>query len=181
MKIEKGDILTPANVTTIIGLALSIHGATQLDTAQGVAEVAVGRILDLLDGPIARATHTSRFGAVLDAGADKLAVFTILAAAWHYEVAPNALIGLVAGHNLLNVAVSLYAERQHRDLESSTAGKRSMFLENIAIAGFALAQVIVNETIQLAIVASSLAAGVAGLVVGAVATAGYIRHALNKD
>lgn len=181
MKIEKEDILTPANLATILGLALTIHGATQLNTVQGVAEIGVGRVLDLLDGPIARATHASRLGAMLDASADKLATFAILASAWHYDVAPKTMIGLIAAQNIINAGISLYAEHHDKNMESSLAGKRAMFLQNLAVGGYALAGVVGSDTIQNGLEATSLVAGVAGLAVGALATYGYLRQAASSD
>ena len=60
-KIAK-DIFTVPNLISVAGAALAIHGSEKIDTAEGLAECAVGRLADVLDGKVARmAGQTSNF------------------------------------------------------------------------------------------------------------------------
>lgn len=179
MKIEKADLLTPANVATMVGLALTLHGAANLDSLQGVVEVGIGRTLDLVDGRLARMYHASRFGAALDGATDKVAIFAILAAAVHYDAAPLPIIGLIGLHNVTNAAVTLYAEKQGKDPESSIEGKQSTFFENAALGAFALANVVASARVESGMeITGFLTAGI-GLALGIAATRGYIKNAIH--
>lgn len=67
------DIFTVPNLISVAGAALAIHGSEKINTAEGLAECAVGRLADVLDGKVARMTgQTSNFGAALDATTDKI-------------------------------------------------------------------------------------------------------------
>lgn len=73
------DIFTIPNLISVTGAALAIHGSEKIDTAEGLAECAVGRLADVLDGKVARMTgQTSNFGAALDATTDKIVMAKIL-------------------------------------------------------------------------------------------------------
>ncbi len=73
------DILTIPNAMSIAGAVLAWRGAKRIDTAAGIAQVAAGRFIDILDGIVARKTgQTSDFGALLDAGLDKAVTAIIL-------------------------------------------------------------------------------------------------------
>lgn len=77
-KIAK-DIFTVPNLISVTGAALAIHGSEKIDTAEGLAECAVGRLADVLDGKVARMIgQTSNFGAALDATTDKIVMAKIL-------------------------------------------------------------------------------------------------------
>ncbi len=177
MKIEKEDVLTPANVATVLGLVLTLHGAANLDTLQGVIEVGAGRTLDLIDGPLARRFHASRLGAALDGAADKIAMLGLLVGAAHFEAAPLPVIGLVGLHNLANMALTLYSESHGKNPESSNAGKRSIFLENVGLGAFALANVMESPGVQTGLETAAYIAVAVGLAIGAGATSGYLAHA----
>ena len=72
------DIATVPNLVSIAGLLLTVHGARRLHTPTGIAEVTVGRLLDLVDGYLARALdQSSQFGAGLDAIFDKAGVTAV--------------------------------------------------------------------------------------------------------
>jgi phosphatidylglycerophosphate synthase len=176
MKVEREDILTPANVTTIIGLALTLHGAANLDSLQGIVEVGIGRGLDLVDGPLARRFHASRFGAALDGTADKLATLALLSGALYYDAVPEVFIGYVFAQNAVNAGLAVYAEHKGLNPESSIAGKRGMFFQNLALGSFALSKVIRPEWQQSIETVSVMAAGI-GIVLGAIGTWGYLKHA----
>ena len=59
------DVFTIPNFISMIGAALVMHGSEKIDTPEGLAECAVGRLADVLDGKVARMTgQTSNFGAM---------------------------------------------------------------------------------------------------------------------
>jgi len=172
VNIRKHDVLTPANAISAIGLVLSVHGAANIDRLQGVIEIGIGRLLDAIDGPVARRTHTSRFGAILDALFDKLGIAAIAYQAWQYDVAPKTLIGFIVIQNLINSMTAIYSEQKHLKLESSKVGKYTILLQNLALGGFALTSVW-NDNVALEFM--SVGVGIIGIPMGIYATLGYLR------
>jgi phosphatidylglycerophosphate synthase len=180
MKIEREDLVTPANVATIVGLAMTLHGAANLDSLQGVIEVGSGRALDLIDGPLARKFHASRFGAALDGTSDKIATAGMLIGAYHYEAAPEALLGYVLLQNVVNAGLTLYAEKKGQNPESSFAGKRGMFFQSLSIAGFALASVVESPTAENGIEIAGTVSAFVGIILGTIGTYGYFKDAMSR-
>jgi phosphatidylglycerophosphate synthase len=174
MKIERGDILTPANAATLIGMGMTLYGAANLNSLEGVTFVLAGRALDLIDGPLARRTHESRFGAALDGTADKIATIGMVAGALYFDAAPVALLGYVFAQNVVNAALTVYAEHKGLHPESSKLGKRGMFFQNLAIGSFALANVIESQRLEQGVETIGLISAVLGVALGAVGTKGYI-------
>jgi phosphatidylglycerophosphate synthase len=139
MEISRDEVLTVANGVSAAGAVIALHGATELDSWQGIVEVAAGEALDLVDGPIARSRgETSQFSAGVDAGLDKLKALAIMIAEWKKGLAPRASLALIAGHNAVNTAVTLVGMYNHpdEDFAPSKDGKRSMFIENIALSAY---------------------------------------------
>lgn len=72
------DVFTIPNAITITGGVLAWRGAEKLNSTRGIALLAGGRSLDVIDGLIARLTgKTSDVGAALDAGGDKLVMIKL--------------------------------------------------------------------------------------------------------
>lgn len=104
-----GGVVSPANAITVVGLGIVIVGLAAILQQQfwtGVVLLSVGRLLDIVDGLVAEATHTkSPLGEIFDAVADKigtiLTIFTLLfaqVAYWWVIVAlvvPQVVIALV--------------------------------------------------------------------------------------
>ena len=130
--------MTPANAITIAGLALSVYGAANLNEVSGVLIFGAGRVLDIADGYVARRTHASRFGALLDASADKAAVAAALAGGLYFEAVPVAVLGTIAAANIINASANTYSESKKQEPKTSTAGKYYMFGYNAAFGAFAL-------------------------------------------
>jgi hypothetical protein len=77
------DVATVPNLVSVAGLLLTVHGARRLHTPAGIAEVTVGRLLDLADGYLARALdQSSQLGAGLDALLDKAGVTAVGLQLW---------------------------------------------------------------------------------------------------
>ena len=176
MKIEARDVFTPANAVSLIGLGLTIHGATELNSLQGVIEIGLGRAMDVLDGPIARRTHASRFGAALDAVSDKIAIGALIVGSWQYDTVPKPVIGLIAAQNVISAGISVYAEKQKLDMDSSKDGKHSMFLNILAMGSFALSSVVESAGLERGLEVAGIAAAIGGLTLGTKAIIGYARH-----
>jgi len=88
-----------ANVVTLLGVALVAAGTVIFCTGRlvlGAAAVSVGGILDLVDGAVAKVTHTaSTFGAFLDSTTDRLSDGILFSGvAWYLVEHPNAGIRL---------------------------------------------------------------------------------------
>lgn len=141
MKITRKDVLTPANFVSLVGLSLTIYGALNIRTLHGVLLLGLGRFVDIFDGKIARATHTSPFGALLDATCDKIGIAFLVTAVWFADIAPVCLLGYILLQNIINVVFSLLAVGKGGAISSSKAGKYAMFLQNISLGGYALASV----------------------------------------
>ena len=142
MVITRRDVFSLANATSLIGLILTIVGSLHVETLAGVLLIGVGRIIDLFDGKIARATHTSRFGAAVDATFDKVGLLFLVPAIWIAGIAPYWLLIYIIFQNLLNVIFGLIAEAKKANLASSQSGKYAMFFQQISLGFYALGNTI---------------------------------------
>lgn len=101
------DILTIPNVMSLAGAVLAWRGAERINTTAGVAQVVAGRLIDTLDGTVARQTgQTSNFGAIVDAGLDKTTTAKLLYEMWRQDIAPKEVLGLIAAFNTVNAIAS---------------------------------------------------------------------------
>lgn len=101
------DIPTIPNAMSIAGAILAWRGAKRIDTAAGIAQVAAGRFIDVLDGIVARKTgQTSDFGALLDAGLDKVVTAIILYEIKSKNLAPTEIIAAITAFNGINAVAS---------------------------------------------------------------------------
>jgi phosphatidylglycerophosphate synthase len=141
MKVSRADIYTPANAISLIGLGLTMYGSLTITSLHGVLLLGLGRFIDIFDGKVARATHTSSFGAILDATCDKIGIAFLVPAVWLANIAPTWLLIYILAQNILNVIISFIALRHKGSISSSRAGKYTMFLQNISLGGYALASV----------------------------------------
>jgi len=180
---ESANFYPIPSTISLLGGALAIDGARRLDTPMGIVEVAVGRSLDLLDGPVARALdQTSELGAAIDATTDKLAGLAMLTSEWRKEIAPRSALVAIAAQNVANGVATFVAQRRHPDqgLRPSPAGKRAMFAQNVALGAYAVSHVVAERQPRaaqalrgLGHLATAVGVGYYGLR----ATAGYVRRA----
>lgn len=174
MVITKRDVLAPANFVTIVGLALTIIGSMQLYSVFGFFSVAAGRLLDLLDGPVARHTHSSRFGAVLDATVDKLSILAIVLGLFGYALAPLWIVAYILLQNALVATLNIYSASQKIVIETVLTGKRNLFFQITSMLGFALAN-LAEGLIQTALYFGSYAAFAISVTYAIRATFAYIQ------
>ena len=187
-KIAK-DIFTVPNLISVAGAALAIHGSEKIDTAEGLAECAVGRLADVLDGKVARmAGQTSNFGAALDATTDKIVMAKILYEMNKKELAPKYVLGTVAALNLINAGATGIANLrsdEKAETRPTKSGKVGLAMETAALVAYAAAEIVDKRTDspKPAEILRKLGAGAfaASLPFAAHATCTYIKRAINGN
>lgn len=181
------DVFTIPNLISVTGAALAIHGSNKIDTAEGLAECAVGRLADILDGKVARMTgQTSNFGAALDATTDKIVMAKILYEMNKKGLAPKYVLGTVALLNSINaMATGIANLRSDEKAETrpTKSGKVGLAMETAALVAYAAAELADKRTDnpKPAKLLRKLGAGAfaASLPFAAHATCAYIKRAIN--
>ena len=144
------DVFTIPNLISVTGAALAIHGSEKIDTAEGLAECAVGRLADVLDGKVARMTgQTSNTGAALDATTDKIVMPKILYEMHKKGLAPKYVLGTVAALNSINaVATGIANLRSDEKAETrpTKSGKVGLAMETAALVAYAAAELADRRT-----------------------------------
>ncbi|GAC1483172.1 MAG: hypothetical protein NVS1B7_6890 [Candidatus Saccharimonadales bacterium] len=179
------DIITPANGLDALGFAASIYDIQQLDSLKGIAVAGAGFMTDFFDGKIARATGTqSKLGEAIDAGGDKIKLALALRKVWQSELAPRPLIAAVALQNSVNVALTSVDQLRRADtvLHPSNFGKKAIFMQQwglgLHVFGSEVAKHNESRGNRIKLAGSVLTA--AGVVVGLVASAGYVKVLLDQ-
>ena len=173
----------------MIGAALVMHGSEKIDKPEGLAECAVGRLADVLDGKIARMTgQTSNFGAALDATTDKIVMAKILYEMNKKGLAPKHVLGTVALLNSINaMATGIANLRSDEKAETrpTKSGKVGLAMETAALVAYAAAELADKRTDnpKPAEALRKLGAGAfaASLPFAAHATCTYIKRAIKGD
>ena len=183
------DVLTVANLISVAGATLAIRGSEKIDTAEGLAECAVGRLADVLDGIVARMTgQTSNTGAALDATTDKIVMAKILYEMNKKELAPKRVLGTVAVLNSINAAATGIANLrsdEKAETRPTKSGKVGLAMETAALVAYAAAELVDKRTgsPKPAEILRKLGAGAfaASLPFATHATYTYIKRAINGD
>ena len=183
------DVFTIPNFISMTGAALAIHGSKKIDTAEGLAECAVGRLADVLDGKVARMTgQTSNFGAALDAITDKTVMAKILYELHKKkEIVPEEFLVSIATSNLANaIATGIANLRSDKKAETrpTKSGKLAMAGETVTLISYIAAHIAEQDkNPKLAKLLRKLGAGAfaASLPFAAHATCTYIKRAINGD
>ena len=183
------DVFTIPNLISVTGAALAMHGSEKIDTPEGLAECAVGRLADVLDGKIARMTgQTSNFGAALDAITDKIVMAKILYEMDKKKLAPKKVIDIVAVLNLINaLATGIANLRSDEKAETrpTKSGKVGLAMETAALVAYAAAELVDKRTDnpKPAKILRKLGAGAlaASLPFAAHATCTYIKRAVKGN
>lgn len=135
-------IITPGNITTVLGFGLVIAGLWQIYFHHywlGIFTVSIGRLSDLLDGWLAEKTHTkSPLGESFDAVADKLGTLFTLAVLVLTHIVPIWIVVPMAAPQLILPFFTLVAHSRHKSIHPSRAGKLSMAFAWVSLAGFVL-------------------------------------------
>ena len=181
------DVFTIPNLISVTGAALAIHGSKKIDTTEGLAECAVGRLADVLDGKVARMTgQTSNFGAALDATTDKIVMAKILYEMNKKELAPKYVLGTVAllnSINALSTGIANLRSDEKAETRPTKSGKVGLAMETAALVAYAAAELADKRTDnpKPAKLLRKLGAGAfaASLPFAAHATCTYIKRAIN--
>ena len=181
------DVFTIPNSISMIGAALVMHGSEKIDKPEGLAECAVGRLADVLDGKIARMTgQTSNFGAALDATTDKIVMAKILYEMNKKGLAPKHVLGIVATLNSINAAATGIANLrsdEKAETRPTRSGKVGLAMETAALVAYAAAELVDKRTDspKPAKLLRKLGAGAfaASLPFAVHATHTYIKRAIN--
>lgn len=162
------DVLTVPNAISAVGLGLVLKGSARADTGWGISLTVAGRLLDLLDGKVARMTgQTSQFGAGIDAAFDKAGVLAIGVNEWRYRIAPRPALLAIAAQNGVNLAATAISARLggDEDLAPVHEGKKAMGYQNAALGAYAVAGLLRRRRVPTGALAFQLT-GHAALVIG---------------
>lgn len=182
------DVFTVPNLISVTGAALVMHGSKEINTAKGLAECAVGRSADVLDGIVARTTgQTSNFGAALDAITDKIVMAKVIYEMHKKGSAPEKVLNTVAVLNLINaIATGIANLRSDEKAETrpTKSGKLAMAGETVTLISYIAAHIAEQDkNPKLAKLLRKLGAGAfaASLPFAAHATCTYIKRAIKGD
>ena len=186
-KIAK-DVFTIPNAITLTGGILAWRGAEELNNPCGLSKAALGRLLDIIDGPVSRLTgQTSDVGAALDAITDKIVMAKILHEMNKKELAPEKVIDTVTVLNLINaLATGIANLRSDEKAETrpTKSGKLAMAGETVTLISYIAAHIAEQDkNPKLAKLLRKLGAGAfaASLPFAAHATCTYIKRAIKGD
>ena len=180
-----GGYLTPANVLSVLGAGLSITGIVLIASHQlivGTVLLAVGRLLDAVDGIIADRTGTkSRSGGLVDAGLDKLVIFAALITLAVLGLVPVWPAKAIIFLNGLSALCTLIAGRRNRLLQPSAAGKLAMGCYWAAILGFLASRLAPSLLSPVHALYVAYACTFLSLALGAYASVGYLHIAFGRQ
>lgn len=139
-------IVTPANIISAIGLGLVIYGLIIVMNQQfwlGLALLAVGRLLDIVDGAVAEVTQTkSPLGELVDASIDKIGTLLTIVALFMANVADWWVVTALLLPQLLILGVIFYKRQKGISVHPTRPGKLSMLLVWVTIVGLLLVKAI---------------------------------------
>ena len=186
-KIAK-DVFTIPNAITLTGGILAWRGAEELNNPCGLSKAALGRLLDIIDGPVSRLTgQTSDVGAALDAITDKIVMAKILHKLHEEEIVPEEFLVSIATSNLANaIATGIANLRSDKKAETrpTKSGKLAMAGETVTLISYIAAHIAEQDkNPKLAKLLRKLgaAAFAASLPFAVHATHTYIKRAINGD
>ena len=186
-KIAK-DVFTIPNAITLTGGILAWRGAEELNNPCGLSKAALGRLLDIIDGPVSRLTgQTSDVGAALDAITDKIVMAKILHKLHEEEIVPEEFLVSIATSNLANAIATVIANlrsEEKAETRPTKSGKLAMAGETVTLISYIAAHIAEQDkNPKLAKLLRKLGAGAfaASLPFAAHATCTYIKRAINGD
>jgi phosphatidylglycerophosphate synthase len=177
---KTGGWATAANLISLVGAAATAKGMYDFikgKHGQGLAEIGVGRTLDLADGMAAKRFGTrSKTGAAVDAGADKLLVAGASVALSKAGVIPKRYAIATGAQQVRIAAENATIQKAGGEPNPSKDGKHSMAAIWLSIGGRAAEYMLKKrgheKTAKLA-GATALASEVASLALSEKAIAGY--------
>lgn len=120
-------ILTPGNLVTSVGLYLVYKGAQDLNNDKilsGTLKIGFGRLMDYFDGLLAHITRTKSFvGEAFDATTDKTTLVLVGSPLYKKNLIPRNKLDLVFAQNAINVAYTMKAKNEGKEIHPSKYGK----------------------------------------------------------
>ena len=142
-------IITPPNIITFIGLLIVLYGLFALLVGEywtGLIALAVGRLLDIVDGMVAQQTGTkSPLGELLDAAVDKIGTLLTIIVLFIAGISFWWLIALLLLPQLIIPFVTLYKRSKNKKIHPTRAGKLSMASLWVSIVGLILIKALALE------------------------------------
>lgn len=136
--------ITPANVITFAGLGLVVYGLIAILSGHywlGLILLAIGRLLDIVDGAAAEVTGTkSPFGEILDAAVDKTGTLLTIIVLYIGNVTLWWAITLVLLPQVIIPLLTFYKRSKGIRIHPTRVGKLSMVATWVAIIGFLVAK-----------------------------------------
>lgn len=176
-----GGVITPGNIITTAGLLLVGAGLYLLVrdvSITALALIAIGRVVDLLDGYIANKTNTkSSIGEAYDSVADKLTAFAVLILFVMVGIIAVWQAGLLLLIQVINSVFTIKAKATNQTIHSSRAGKQATFLLWLTVGLFAVVAIVPEQPIltpALSVLGNGLL--IATLVRGLQASYGYYQQ-----
>jgi phosphatidylglycerophosphate synthase len=131
--------VTPPNLITIIGLGIVIYGLVCIlnqDYWLGLVSLAIGRLLDVVDGLVADGTGTkSPLGEIFDAAVDKIGtLLTILVIIYANITSWWIIVALIIPQIIIPLVI-FYKKQKGVGVHPTRAGKISMALTWVGIVG----------------------------------------------
>ena len=171
---------------SLAGGKLTWDGAENLESVSGLAQVIIGRSIDVADGAVARATgQTSNVGAAVDAITDKVVTLKLLYEMLKKGAAPKSVIGTIAVLNTTNAIATGIAKLRGKhkgETRPTKSGKLAMAGETLALFAYASAYTAEhNDKSELAETLRTVGrtAFVASLPLAAHASWTYIKRAIS--
>lgn len=172
-------LITPGNALSATGLILVLIGIRGIYTGEvlkGVMLVAMGRVLDVLDGFMAEATSTkSRLGEAVDAVVDKIELVVALPILALVGVVLPWQAGVLALLHMINALCAVIARGRRVPLHASSIGKLAIASQWVAITLYGLGFVFGGLWYTLA-----HGTFLVSVLLGLIAAIGYIRSASKK-
>lgn len=141
-------IASPANIITVIGLGIVMCGLVAIAQQQfwtGLVLLVMGRLLDIVDGLVAEATHTkSPLGELFDAVADKIGTLLTIAVLLIADVAHWWVIVALIVPQIAIMLLILYKKSKGVGVHPTRQGKLSMAAAWGGIVGLLLAKALNN-------------------------------------
>lgn len=142
-------VVTPGNFVTIMGGACVASGLVDVyngKTKRGTWKIGIGRVADAFDGGAADITGTkSRFGEMLDATVDKLAMLGIVGVFYKKNIISRGTALHIVGQNLVNVATTAVAKQYDAEIHPSAMGKKTMLLQGMTLGFSGLSEAAVES------------------------------------
>ena len=175
-------VITPANVVSLAGLALTVSGLQDFkrgDKKKAITKVISGRLCDIADGYVAERTKTkSPLGEAVDATVDKISMAHGLYVMSKTHTLPPLASASFLSQNVINTAATALSKKRGIELHPSAEGKITTLLQWAAIGGYAIASTEKYSADQSMVKIGSDVLASTAAAIGAVVNIQYITQAV---